>query len=112
MLKKDNTTGESVTAQAPATTEATTAATEDVVYYVLGEGGRDRAYLVHIELSVLERYRYAEGEHKMKGYGMYIQVMETGIGTWFNWFMGNSDNLLYTLITFVLLEYLSSIMYA
>ena len=48
----------------------------------------------------------------MKDYGTYIQVMGTVIGNWFNWFMGDSDNLLYTLITLVLLEYLSSIMCA
>lgn len=63
MVKKNNTTGEPVTAQAP----ATTAATEDVVYYVLGEGGRDREYLVHIDLSVLERYRDAEIERTVTG---------------------------------------------
>lgn len=45
----------------------------------------------------------------MKDYGTYIQVMGTAIGDWFNWFIGDSDNLIYTLITFVLLEYLSSI---
>lgn len=48
----------------------------------------------------------------MKVYGTYIQVMGTVISDWFNWFMGDSDNLLYTLITFVLLEYLSSIICA
>lgn len=48
----------------------------------------------------------------MEGYGIYIRVMGIVIGNWFNWFMGDSDNLLYTLITFVLLECLSSIMCA
>lgn len=48
----------------------------------------------------------------MKGCGTYIQVIGTVIGNWFNWFMGDSDNLLYALITFVLLEYLSSIICA
>lgn len=53
-----------------------------------------------------------KGEHTMEKYGTYIQVISTAISNWFNWFMGDSDNLLYTLITFVLLEYLSSIMCA
>lgn len=48
----------------------------------------------------------------MKSYGIYIQMMNTVISNWFNWFMGDNDNMMYTLITLVLLEYLSSIMCA
>lgn len=48
----------------------------------------------------------------MKDFGTYVQMMATAIGNWFNWFMGDGDNLLYTLITLVLLEYLTSIMCA
>lgn len=48
----------------------------------------------------------------MKDFGAYIQVIGTIIGNWFYWFIGDSDNLLYTLITLILLEYLSSIVCA
>jgi len=48
----------------------------------------------------------------MKGYGTYIQMINTVINNWFNWFMGDNDNMMYSLITLVLLEYLSSIMCA
>ena len=41
--------------------------TEDVIYYVLRDGGKDDAYLVHIDLSILERYRYAEIERAVTG---------------------------------------------
>lgn len=45
----------------------------------------------------------------MGNYVTYIQMISAAICNWFNWFMGDIDNLLYTLITFVMLEYLSSI---
>lgn len=48
----------------------------------------------------------------MKDFRTYIQITNTFIGKWLHWFMGDSDNLLYALVTFVLLEYLSSIMCA
>ena len=41
-----------------------------------------------------------------------LQRMCAVIGNWLNWFMGDYDNLLYVLITFVVLDYLTDIMRA
>lgn len=41
-----------------------------------------------------------------------LQEMCAVIDNWLNWFMGDCDNLLYVLITFVVLDYLTGIMCA
>ena len=43
---------------------------------------------------------------------IYIQGMCVVISKWLNWFMGDYDNLLYVLITFVVLDYLTGVMCA
>lgn len=48
----------------------------------------------------------------MKEFWNTIQMVFTALGGWLGWFVGGCDGLLYTLITFVVIDYLTGIMCA
>ena len=48
----------------------------------------------------------------MKEFWNTIQLVFTGIGGWLGYFLGGCDGLLYTLLAFVILDYLTGIMCA
>ena len=48
----------------------------------------------------------------MKEFWNIIQVIIAGIGGWLGWFLGESDGLLYALLAFVTLDYITGIMCA
>ena len=48
----------------------------------------------------------------MKEFWNIIQVIIAGIGGWLGWFLGESDGLLYTLIAFVAVDYITGVMCA
>ena len=48
----------------------------------------------------------------MKEFWNIIQVIIAGIGGWLGWFLGSSDGLLYTLIAFVAVDYITGVMCA
>ena len=41
-----------------------------------------------------------------------IQIIFTGVGGWLGWFLGGCDGLLYALIAFVVIDYLTGVMCA
>ena len=48
----------------------------------------------------------------MKEFWNIIQAVLTAIGGWLGWFMGGSDGLLYALIAFVVIDYITGVMCA
>ncbi len=48
----------------------------------------------------------------MKEFWTAIQVTFTGIGGWLGWYMGGNDGLLYALIAFVVVDYITGVMCA
>lgn len=48
----------------------------------------------------------------MKEFWMTIQVVFAGIGGWLGWFLGGGDGLLYALLAFVVIDYITGIMCA
>ena len=48
----------------------------------------------------------------MKEFWNTIQIIIAGIGGWLGWFLGESDGLLYTLIAFVAVDYITGVMCA
>ena len=48
----------------------------------------------------------------MKEFWITIQVVFAGIGGWLGWFLGGCDGLLYALLAFVVIDYITGIMCA
>ena len=48
----------------------------------------------------------------MKEFWASIQVIFAGIGGWLGWFLGGCDGLLYALIAFVVIDYITGVMCA
>lgn len=48
----------------------------------------------------------------MKEFWTSIQIAITAIGGWLGWFLGGCDGLLYTLLAFVVIDYLTGVMCA
>ena len=48
----------------------------------------------------------------MKEFWTTIQIIITGLGGWLGWFLGGCDGLLYALLVFVVLDYITGIMCA
>ena len=48
----------------------------------------------------------------MKQFWNWIQIIFSAIGGWLGWFLGGCDGLLYALIAFVVLDYITGIMCA
>ena len=48
----------------------------------------------------------------MKEFWTTIQIIITGVGGWLGWFLGGCDGLLYALLVFVVLDYITGIMCA
>lgn len=48
----------------------------------------------------------------MKEFWNYIQILFAGIGGWLGYFLGGSDGLLYALIAFIVIDYITGIMCA
>lgn len=60
----------------------------------------------------LRRLYFYEEEHIMKEFWNTIQLVFTAVGGWLGYFLGGCDGLLYTLLAFVVLDYLTGIMCA
>ena len=48
----------------------------------------------------------------MKDFWNSIQIIFTGVGGWLGWFLGGCDGLLYALIAFVIIDYITGVMCA
>ena len=48
----------------------------------------------------------------MKEFWNTIQVIFTGVGGWLGWFLGGCDRLLYALVLFVVVDYITGVMCA
>lgn len=48
----------------------------------------------------------------MREFWNSIQIIFTGVGGWLGWFLGGCDGLLYALIAFVVIDYLTGVMCA
>ena len=48
----------------------------------------------------------------MKEFWNMIQILFAGIGGWLGWFLGGCDGLIYTLIIFVVIDYITGVMCA
>lgn len=48
----------------------------------------------------------------MKEFWNTIQIIFTAIGGWLGWFLGGCDGLLYALIAFVVIDYITGVMCA
>ena len=48
----------------------------------------------------------------MKEFWASIQVIFAGVGGWLGWFLGGCDGLLYALIAFVVIDYITGVMCA
>lgn len=48
----------------------------------------------------------------MKEFWNSIQIIFTGVGGWLGWFLGGCDGLLYALIAFVVIDYITGVMCA
>ena len=48
----------------------------------------------------------------MKEFWTTIQMVFAGIGGWLGWFLGGCDGLLYALLAFVVIDYITGIMCA
>ena len=48
----------------------------------------------------------------MKEFWNSVQLVFTAIGGWLGWFLGGCDGLLYTLIAFVVIDYITGVMCA
>ena len=48
----------------------------------------------------------------MKEFWGFIQLVFAGIGGWLGWFLGGCDGLLYTLLAFVVIDYITGVMCA
>ena len=48
----------------------------------------------------------------MKKFWNTIQVIFTGVGGWLGWFLGGCDGLLYALVLFVVVDYITGVMCA
>ena len=59
-------------------------------------GGRDVAFFI--------------GRNKMRELWNMLQAVFTGIGGWFDYFLGGCDGLLYALIAFTVIDYISGVM--
>ena len=46
----------------------------------------------------------------MKEFWNFIQMVFMAVGGWLGWFMGGCDGLLYALIAFVVIDYLTGVM--
>lgn len=46
----------------------------------------------------------------MKGFWNMIQFVFSAVGGWLGWFLGGCDGLLYTLIAFVVIDYITGVM--
>lgn len=53
-----------------------------------------------------------KGGFIMKEFWNYIQLMFTAIGGWLGWFLGGCDGLLYALLAFVIIDYLTGVLCA
>lgn len=51
-------------------------------------------------------------ESIMKEFWNSIQIVFTGVGGWLGWFLGGCDGLLYALIAFVIIDYITGVMCA
>ena len=48
----------------------------------------------------------------MKEFWISVQVAFTAIGGWLGWFLGGCDGLLYALLAFVVIDYVTGVMCA
>ncbi len=48
----------------------------------------------------------------MKEFWSFIQLVFAGIGGWLGWFLGGCDGLLYALLAFVVIDYITGVMCA
>ena len=48
----------------------------------------------------------------MKEFWNWVQVIFTGVGGWLGWFLGGCDGLLYALVLFVVVDYITGVMCA
>ena len=55
---------------------------------------------------------FIEEENIMKEFWNTIQLVFTAVGGWLGYFLGGSDGLIYTLLAFVVLDYVTGIMCA
>ena len=47
----------------------------------------------------------------MREFWNTIQLIFTAVGGWLGWFLGGSDGLLYALIAFVVIDYITGVMW-
>ena len=70
--------------------------------------------VVLIDYGIRKRVLFSCKERKviMKEFWNGIQVIFAGIGGWLGWFLGGCDGLLYALVVFVVVDYITGVMCA
>jgi hypothetical protein len=53
-----------------------------------------------------------KGWYQMKEFWNVIQLIFTAVGGWLGWFLGGCDGLLYALLAFVTIDYITGVMCA
>ena len=60
----------------------------------------------------IHKFNIQRRTNNMKEFWTTIQVVFAGIGGWLGWFLGGCDGLLYALLAFVVIDYITGIMCA
>lgn len=79
--------------------------------YICGKEYRDKSAIVINTVAFFIPFLEKEGL-KMKEFWNTIQFIFTGIGGWIGYFLGGCDGLLYALIAFVVIDYITGVMCA